>query len=241
MESLLPGPRETRDPRHPPEGPGRPAPGPRSRRMHACPAARRKSRRPTTPPTTTAGTTTRGPASPHGRSSAGRRPSPWRRPSSLLEHPVRNVLDVGCGEAPWRGALLGLRPRLRYTGVDPSAWAAKRWGESRGVLHGGLSDLESLPLRGPFDLVVCSDVLHYVTDAELRRGVAAMAALARGLLWLEAFTSEDDFEGDVEGFRPRPARWYRAAFRRAGLVPLGLWLHASPAVAPASRRWRRGG
>ncbi len=149
----------------------------------------------------------------------------------LLEHPVRNVLDVGCGEAPWRGALLDQRPRLRYTGVDPSDWAAKRWGASRGVLHGGLTDLASLPLRGPFDLVVCSDVLHYVTDADLRRGVAAMAGLARGLLWLEAFTSEDDFEGDVEGFRPRPARWYRAAFRRAGLVPLGLWLHASPAVA----------
>ena len=149
----------------------------------------------------------------------------------LLEHPVRNVLDVGCGEAPWRGALLHLRPRLRYTGVDPSAWAAKRWGESRGVLHGGLSDLESLPLRGPFDLVVCSDVLHYVPDAGVRRGVATMAGLARGLLWLEAFTSEDDFEGDVEGFRPRPARWYRSTFRRAGLVPLGLWLHASPAVA----------
>ncbi len=159
----------------------------------------------------------------------------------LLEHPVRNVLDVGCGEAPWRGALLHLRPRLRYTGVDPSAWAAKRWGESRGVLHGGLSDLESLPLRGPFDLVVCSDVLHYVSDAEVRRGLAAMATFARGLLWLEAFTSEDDFEGDVEGFRPRPARWYRTAFRRAGLVPLGLWLHASTAVEHRVAALERGG
>lgn len=158
----------------------------------------------------------------------------------LLEHPVRDVLDVGCGEAPWRGALLHLRPRLRYTGVDPSAWVAKRWGESRGVLRGGLSDLESLPLRGPFDLVVCSDVLHYVPDAGVRRGVAAMAGLARGLLWLEAFTSEDDFEGDVEGFRPRPARWYRAVFRRAGLVPLGLWLHASPAIAPRVAALERG-
>lgn len=159
----------------------------------------------------------------------------------LLEHPVRNVLDVGCGEAPWRAALLTLRPGVRYTGVDPSAWAAKRWGEARGVRQGGLVDLDTLPLRGPFDLVVCSDVLHYVTDADLRRGVAAMASLARGLLWLEAFTSEDDFEGDVEGFRPRPARWYRAAFRRAGLVPLGLWLHASPAVAHRVAALERGG
>jgi len=160
---------------------------------------------------------------------------------SLLERPVRNVLDVGCGEAPWRAALLGLRPRLRYVGVDPSAWASERWGAGRGVLRGGLSDLESLPLRGPFDLVVCSDVLHYVGTADLRAGVAAMASLARGLLWLEAFTSEDDFEGDVAGFVPRPARAYRAMFRRAGLVPLGLWLHASPAVAPRVAALERGG
>ena len=158
----------------------------------------------------------------------------------LLERPVRSALDVGCGEAPWRAALLRLRPRLRYVGVEPSAWAAGRYGRSRGVLHGGLGDLERLPLRGPFDLVVCSDVLHYVADARVRRGLTAMVALARGLLWLEAFTSEDDFEGDVEGFRPRPARWYRAAFRRAGLVPLGLWLHASPALAPRVAALERG-
>jgi len=158
----------------------------------------------------------------------------------LLERPVRNVLDVGCGEAPWRAALLRLRPRLRYTGVEPSAWAAAR-GAARGVVPGGLADLDRLPLGGPFDLVVCSDVLHYVSDAHLRRGVAAMAALARGLLWLEAFTSEDEFEGDVDGFVRRSPRAYRAAFRRAGLVPLGLFLHASPALAPRVAALERGG
>lgn len=158
----------------------------------------------------------------------------------LLERPVRNVLDVGCGEAPWRAALLTLRPRLRYTGVEPSEWAARRWRSARGVLHGGLADLADLPLRGPFDLVVCSDVLHYVGDGEARRGVEALASLARGLLWLEAFTSDDEFEGDVEGFRPRPARWYRALFARAGLVPLGLWLHASPALAHRVAALERG-
>jgi len=158
----------------------------------------------------------------------------------LLERPVRNALDVGCGEAPWRAALLARRPRLRYTGVDPSAWAAETYGRSRGVIRGGLADLESLPLRGPYDLVVCSDVLHYVGDADLRRGLGAMVSLSRGLLWLEAFTSEDEFEGDVVGFRPRPSSWYRAAFRRAGLVPLGLWLHASPALAHRVAALERG-
>ncbi len=157
----------------------------------------------------------------------------------LLERRLRNVLDVGCGEAPWRAALLGLRPRLRYLGVDPSAWAAKRWG-GRGVRQGGLADLDRLRLGGPFDLVVCSDVVHYVGDADLRRGLESMAGLARGVLWIEAFTSEDEFEGDVEGFRPRSARAYRAAFRRAGLVPLGLFLHASPALSHRVAALERG-
>jgi SAM-dependent methyltransferase len=158
----------------------------------------------------------------------------------LLERPVANVLDVGCGEAPWRAAVLARRPRARYVGVEPSAWAAARWGSARGVRQGGLADLGDLPLRGPFDLVVCSDVLHYVRDGELRRGVDAMVSLCRGLLWLEAFTSDDDFEGDRDGFRGRSPRWYRAVFRRAGLVPLGLWLHASPALAPRVAALERG-
>lgn len=157
----------------------------------------------------------------------------------LLERRLRNVLDVGCGEAPWRAALLALRPRLRYVGVDPSAWAAKRW-KGRGVRQGGLADLDRLRLGGPFDLVVCSDVVHYVGDGDLRRGLEAMAGLARGVLWIEAFTSEDEFEGDVEGFRPRSSRAYRAAFRRAGLLPLGLFLHASPALAPRVAALERG-
>jgi len=158
----------------------------------------------------------------------------------LLERSARSVLDVGCGEAPWRAALLAVRPRLRYVGVDPSAWAAARWGRRRGVRHGGLADLDRLRLGGPFDLVVCSDVVHYVGDADLRRGLASMAGLARGVLWIEAFTSEDEFEGDVEGFRPRSARAYRAAFRRAGLVPLGLFLHASPALSHRVAALERG-
>lgn len=159
----------------------------------------------------------------------------------LLERPVRSVLDVGCGEAPWRAALLRLRPRLRYVGVDPSAWTAERWGRSRGVLHGGLDDLGRLPLRGPFDLVVCSDVLHYVGDAEARRGIETLAGLSRGVVWIEAFTSADDFEGDVAGFVPRDAAFYRRAARRAGLVPLGLWCWASPAIAHRVAALERGG
>jgi hypothetical protein len=37
-----------------------------------------------------------------------------------LARPLRNVLDVGCGEAPWRAPLLKLRPKLDYRGLDSS-------------------------------------------------------------------------------------------------------------------------
>ena len=79
----------------------------------------------------------------------------------LLERPLRNVLDVGCGEAPWRAALLRLRPRLRWVGVEPSAWAAAR-GAARGVVRGGLDvckpDGSSLTVIANAALVVSFDM-----------------------------------------------------------------------------------
>ena len=37
-----------------------------------------------------------------------------------LGRPVESVLDVGCGEAPWRAPLRLLRPRVDYRGLDAS-------------------------------------------------------------------------------------------------------------------------
>ena len=35
-------------------------------------------------------------------------------------------------------------------------------------------------LEGPYDLVVCSDVLQYVVDADLVRGLAAIESMLGG-------------------------------------------------------------
>lgn len=151
----------------------------------------------------------------------------------VLERPVESVLDVGAGEGPWRAALRRIRPRARYVGLDPSAYAVKRYGASRNLIQAGFGDLGGARLRDelakrdqrpPFDLVVCCDVLHYVPDAELATGIRAIARYisSGGLAYLEFFAREDSTEGDDEAFQPRPAATYKRLFRAAGLTHLGL-------------------
>jgi SAM-dependent methyltransferase len=115
-----------------------------------------------------------------------------------------------------------MRPGVSYTGVDFSEYAVHRFGRRRDIRLGRVGDLGRLGLKGRFDLVVCSDVLHYVDTEEVGRGLQAMARLLGGVAFIELFTREDDTEGDMEGFQPRPAAVYRDLFRRAGLVPVGL-------------------
>ena len=148
-----------------------------------------------------------------------------------LERPIRTVLDVGCGEGAWQPQLVKLRPRVRYLGVDPSDYAVRRFGRARNLLLGDFGALGALPLDGPYDLVVCADVLHYVPSRQLAPGLERLAALATGILYLETFTREDEIEGDLAGFQPRSAAFYRAAFDAAGLTPLGMHCWAAPALA----------
>lgn len=145
-----------------------------------------------------------------------------------LGRPLANVLDVGCGEAPWRAALLRLRPGLDYRGLDPSAYVVERYGRSRRIGQARFGDLGALRFEARFDLIVCTDVLHYVGAAELRRGLAGFGELLEGVAFLEVFTTRDQVEGDREGFIARAPRWYRERFLEAGLLPCGSHIYAGP-------------
>ena len=148
-----------------------------------------------------------------------------------LERPVRSVLDIGCGEGAWRAPLLKLRPKLDYLGFDASEYAVRRYGRSRNLHLAGFGDFRWLRPCAPVDLLVCSDVMHYVPAAELGRGLAGIAELCGGVAFLETFAKEDDFDGDREGFQPRAAAWYRRAFSARGLQPLGSHCWLSPRLS----------
>jgi SAM-dependent methyltransferase len=148
----------------------------------------------------------------------------------FIRRPIRSVLDIGCGEGAWLEYLRALRPRIRYLGLDPSEYAVARFGKSRNIRQASLNDLPSLGLRDRHDLVVCSDVLHYVRDQEIRAGIEEIVRLTGGVAFLEVLTKEDDIVGDMEGFLRRPARWYRALFREAGLTAVGPYSWLAPAL-----------
>lgn len=75
-----------------------------------------------------------------------------------LGRPLRNVLDVGCGEATWRAPLRALRPGITYRGLDASEYVVARYGRSRQIGLARFGQLEHLRFEQRFDLIVCTDV-----------------------------------------------------------------------------------
>lgn len=158
----------------------------------------------------------------------------------LLERPVRTVLDVGCGEGAWREHLRRERPALQYTGVESSAYAVERFGRTRNIVRGSFGSLGDLALEGPYDLIVVCDVLQYVPDAELAPGLASVAALLGGVAYLEAYTTEDEIEGDRAGWHERSTAAYLARFQAAGLHSVGMHCYVGEALRTAPAALERG-
>src|SRR5690606_22689071 len=106
--------------------------------------------------------------------------------------------------------------KLRYLGFDSSEYAVRKFGARRNLHYARFGDFEFLRPCPPVDLLVCSDVLHYLPATELKRGLPGLAELCGGVAFLETFTREDAFEGDQDGFQSRPAAWYRRQFAGEG-------------------------
>src|SRR5690606_12241294 len=88
----------------------------------------------------------------------------------------------------------------------------------------------------PVDLLVCSDVMHYLPLRELDRGLPGLAELCGGVAFLACFTREDETEaGDVD-FHARPAAFHRRRFAALGVRRGGrhCWPSAAPAAAAAA-------
>ena len=148
----------------------------------------------------------------------------------FLRRPIRTVLDIGCGEGAWHAPLRKLRPAVRYLGFDASEYAIARYGRARNLRLARFGDFAELRPCPPADLLVCSDVLHYLAPRELDRGLPGLAALCGGVAFLETFAREDRAEGDEHEFRGRPARFYRERFKQLGFTALGSHCWLAPAL-----------
>lgn len=146
----------------------------------------------------------------------------------FLRRPLRSTLDVACGEGSWYPHLKALRPRASYRGLDPSDYAVARFGRSRHIEKGSFRDVERV--RGLFDLVVCADAMHYISDQEIIDGLPELARVAGCVVWLEVLTREDEVIGDLVGLIRRPAQWYRGQFEDVGLTQCGPYLWLAPAL-----------
>lgn len=141
----------------------------------------------------------------------------------MLARKATSVLDIGCGEGHWYPALRRLRPSIEYHGVDPSRYIVEKFRGRRDVRLGTFGDLAKLKFRRTFDLIVCADVIQYVRDDDLRRGLAEIRRLAGGIAYLETFTIEDHMEGDRDGWIDRSEKTIRRFFRDAGLTHCGFY------------------
>jgi glycosyltransferase involved in cell wall biosynthesis/peptidoglycan/xylan/chitin deacetylase (PgdA/CDA1 family) len=161
------------------------------------------------------------PQSLHGWDRVFALPDPWAYESGyevvkyeqtlalLPEGVVANALEIACAEGHFT---VHLAPRVgRLTAVDISVRALAR-AQARCAGHGNVVfqrlDLNADDIPGPFDLIVCSEVLYFVRDlsgvvrrilAQVRPGGFFLTAHARvlvddpegtGFAWNEAFGVE---------------------------------------------------
>jgi SAM-dependent methyltransferase len=148
-----------------------------------------------------------------------------------LGRKLRSVLDVGAGEGTWGAELRRLRPGVRYLGVDPSEYVVARHGRRRNIRLGRFEQLPGLRLGRAYDLIVCADVLQYVPTPDVERGVRHLVTLLTGVAFLEAYTTGDEMEGDLDGWHPRSKSRYRRLFADAGLIACGSHCYLSPVIA----------
>jgi len=158
-----------------------------------------------------------------------------------LERPLRTVLDVGCGEGAWRAPLLKLRPDLRYLGFDSSEYAIARHGARRNLHLARFADFAHLRPCAPVDLLICSDVIPYPDPREPEPGLPGPSEPPDGPPFPAPAPPRHGGEGDTEGFRRRPARFYRERFNRVGFVALGSHLWLAPGAADDTAALERGG
>jgi SAM-dependent methyltransferase len=146
--------------------------------------------------------------------------------AAALQHcqvPIRSILDAGCGIGLLRKPFAEVWPQARYAGLEASSYLCNRYG----WLQGSLADFRP---PQPFDLVVCYDVLQYLSDAEASSSIANFARLTRAALYVSALTTRDwrencDRSRTDRAVHLRAGAWYRRRLQRSfRYIGFGIWL-----------------
>ncbi|HXN55345.1 MAG TPA: class I SAM-dependent methyltransferase [Myxococcales bacterium] len=131
--------------------------------------------------------------------------------AAWLGQPIASVLDVGAGIGLWRDWFARWRPSVHYRSTDVSAYACRAYGHER-------RDIATFRARERFDLIICHGVLQYLDDKGAARAIENIAAMSRGLVYLEVITRGDlravcDLDATDTAIHRRTAGWYRARLR----------------------------
>ena len=139
-----------------------------------------------------------------------------------IELDIKRFTDVGAGTGWWAAEFKKRYPDCRHIETfDASEAACRIYGHRHAELQ-KLGGRES-------DLVVCRDVLRYLSDTEAEKGIRRLAKKCRGALYLHVITSDDEIDedgSDMSGFF-RSTAWYRKRLRAAGFTDCGMGLFVS--------------
>jgi 2-polyprenyl-3-methyl-5-hydroxy-6-metoxy-1,4-benzoquinol methylase len=137
--------------------------------------------------------------------------------------PVRRILDAGCGIGLLQEPFEQFLPRARYVGLEASEYLCSRFGWT----FGSIVDFTALT---PYDLVICYDVLQYLSDTEAARAIVTLSRLSRGALYVSALTTEDwrencDRSRTDRAVHLRTGAWYRRRLNKwFRYVGFGIWI-----------------
>ncbi|MEO6598444.1 MAG: class I SAM-dependent methyltransferase [Polyangiaceae bacterium] len=135
---------------------------------------------------------------------------------------LKSVLDIGAGIGLWKNWFEKHDKGVAYTGTEVSLAMCKKHGFQN-------RDIARWRDRKKHDLIICQGVLQYLPDPDVAPAVANIAAMSRGLVYIEVTTRGDlrdrcdttRTDGDIH---VRNGSYYRGILtKHLTSVGAGLW------------------